>query len=333
METAVNTTLAAGQGQTLTQKLITTVGTLYSDLGSQLTAVTNQANNGENAILMDWGRLQQIGPLTQVTGYNGLGLSTTDESGIEAAAIKGYQLTVMQQLMPISGTQISPAYANQGDSGTGFPSYDQFWYLTFGSYSSNPLSYNFSSILYPPPPNGTATFPTSQVMQTDILDNGANPFELFNGINGWGAMPVGTSNIGCAGLFMTLFNQTSNDLQVKIAPSQGYIAFPGADYDSSDGINQGCECDFTAELRPYGYLSLVAGGNGKNGQDLAGTVSIASGGLSFDYSTSGCDDNGAVTISNLNSGTLIPHNVKTQNESGSETDGYPGIASFVMTDN
>ena len=89
METAVNTTLASGQGQTLTQKLTTTVANLYTDLGNQLTAVMNQEYNGENAILMDWGRLQQIGPLTLVTGYNGLGLSTTDESNIESAAIKG----------------------------------------------------------------------------------------------------------------------------------------------------------------------------------------------------------------------------------------------------
>jgi hypothetical protein len=29
-------------------------------------------------------------------------LSTTDETDIEAAALKGYQLSVMQQLMPIS---------------------------------------------------------------------------------------------------------------------------------------------------------------------------------------------------------------------------------------
>ena len=47
----------------------------------------------------------QIGPLTGVTGYNGLGLSTTDETDIEAAALKGYQLSVMQQLMPISEVQ------------------------------------------------------------------------------------------------------------------------------------------------------------------------------------------------------------------------------------
>jgi hypothetical protein len=32
-------------------------------------------------------------------------LSTTDETDIEAAALKGYQLSVMQQLMPISEVQ------------------------------------------------------------------------------------------------------------------------------------------------------------------------------------------------------------------------------------
>ncbi len=52
---------------------MTSAATLYGDLWAQLQSLQDQAANGENIILEDWGALQKIGPLAAYTGYNGLG--------------------------------------------------------------------------------------------------------------------------------------------------------------------------------------------------------------------------------------------------------------------
>ena len=92
-------------------------------------------------------------------------------------------------------------------------------------------------------------------MQTDIEDNGANLFELFNGVNGWHALKIspfpGPWNLGCSNTFLTLFNATPSNLMVQVTPQlEGLLFEPGGQSSSL----------FVFELPPYGYLPVVTFG-------------------------------------------------------------------------
>jgi hypothetical protein len=252
METAVNVALTASGGGTLNEQLETTVGTLYTDLGNQFQQVSAGAGEAETAILEDWGRLSQIGPATNYTGYNGLGLTSSEITSIENTAITGYKLTVMQQLMPVASPMLEE-FSNLGAPSAWPPAnYNNYTYPTYGSY---PTSGSNSS----PPNNNSGKFqnnPDLKVMQTDIFGNGANPFQVFNAINGWDGLNVNFStDEHCSIVAITLLNDTAEDFSVDLTPSEGTIAYPGCSQVS-------CEQGFNGfELRPYGYLPLYAGAN------------------------------------------------------------------------
>lgn len=286
MEMGVSSVSAAGgsAAQQLTQTIKTTVANLYSDLGSAMTALTLAGSNGENLILEDWGRLKKAGPLTEITGYNGLGITSSSEATIEKNARKGYIVSVMQQLLPLAyGLSLNAAV--QSDTFSSVPSYAQSSFSTFGSDTSNVNT----GYIYSENTVGGQEYPSSTVMEDDILNNGANPFELYNGINGWAGIPLGTqvseyphaySNLGCAGSVLTLFNASALDLYVSVSPSQGMIAAPGYTYNSSPdnwGISHdpsGSESGASFELRPYGYLPVWVTANGWDDENLTVNIDI-----------------------------------------------------------
>jgi hypothetical protein len=282
MATATTSALAAPH-ETLSQKLATTVGNLYNDLAQQFLALQQQENNGENAILEDWGRLSAIGPRSEISGYNGLGISSSNISNIETQAIQGYKVAVMQQLMPLAYL-LNASYANLGTpAGLNTTDYNNYSFSTFGSNTENNNSSSFNNS------------PSLQVMQTDIFSNGANPFEVFNAINGWAPLTVNfAGGINCSIAAITLFNATGIDFSVSIAPTEGTIALPGTNQVS-------CECSWSgAELRPYGYLTLYAGAN-TSAEHLQDTVTISSNGVrAGSLSIQGsdfCSDNANLSVS------------------------------------
>ena len=261
METAVNTALAV-PGNTLNQKLATTVGNLYTDLSDQFQNVIDALGIAEKSILTDWGRLEIIGKATNCSGYNCLGFSTTTPAAIEAAAIQGYKVTVMQQLMPLAYNPWITFSQAGAPTGLDETTYNTYTFSTFGANTSNSNSITFQGGGVEP------STPDLTVMQTDIFDNGAIPFEAFNAINGWASLSVdAVDGENCSIAAITLFNATPNDFTVDIVPSEGTIAQPGADQVSSESGWSG------AELRPYGYLTLFAGANALK-THLQDTVSI-----------------------------------------------------------
>lgn len=100
-------------------------------------------------------------------------------------------------------------------------------------------------------------------MTTDIVGNGGNMFELFNGLNGWDGMPTtyGIRDLGCGTDVIALFNATSTDLLVTGVPTNGTsLGEPGFNLAPS-GSDKESEGATTFELRPYGYLPMyVIGG-------------------------------------------------------------------------
>lgn len=261
METAVNTAMAV-PGNTLNQELATTVGNLYSDLSNQFQNVIDALGTAEKSILTDWGRLQIIGNATSCSGYNCLGFDTTTPSTIEAAAINGYKVTVMQQLMPLAYNPWITFSQAGAPTGLDDTTYNTYTYSTFGANTSNSNAITFYGDGFM---SGT---PSLTVMQIDIFDNGAHPFEVFNALNGWASLSMdAVSGENCSIAAITLFNATPNDFTVDIVPSEGTIAQPGVDQVSSESSWSG------AELRPYGYLTLFAGAN-TIAEHLQNTVSI-----------------------------------------------------------
>ncbi len=289
METGVNAAVAADSSSSLTKPLATTVGTLYSDLTAQFSALTTQTSNGENKILEDWGRLSQIGPLTEITGYNGLGINTSQVQAIETQALKGYELSVMQQLMPASsfGMLVSVGLP-AGTEGAPY-AWDQYAYPTFGSDTLDSNIFSEVSLLR------GGSYPSQTVMQTDIADNGANLFDFFNGLNGWASLPFGP-NSGCDSMVTTLFNDTPVELWVTVTPDKGGLVSPGNAYPGSGNSGK-------FELTPYGYLPIftVPDGSGENALDMNVTIfdsySEANTVQSFTFASDGCAA-GQLSVSN-----------------------------------
>src|SRR5579885_3364951 len=169
------------------------------------------------------------------------------------------ELMIMEQLMPVAYNPWITFASKGAPTGLNTSNYNNFSYATFGSNTQN---------------NNSSTFlknPSLKVMQTDIFDNGADPFEVFNALNGWSSFKVdinqGDSQY-CRMITIALFNATPNFFTINIAPSKGLIAFPGCNQVT---CTQGWG---GAELRPYGYLTLYAQSNGSKLED---TVDIYSG--------------------------------------------------------
>jgi hypothetical protein len=326
METGVNTALSLNPTSSLNATLATTVANLYSGLSEQFTVLTDQATNGETAILQDWGRLQEVGPLTELTGYNGLGISANQLQSLEQQAQKGYELTVMQRLMAVSPYYVNLSVATTYSSASGYDSWDQYAYSTFGSNTGN---YN-QGYLYNP--NHPTDYPSQTVMQTDIIDNGANLFELFNGINGWSPLNLTLGNVICYGTVLTLFNATPTDFSVTVTPQQGVLAAPGYNF-NAHGAETGSESAATFELRPYGYLPIFAASNGPGNRNLAMnvTLSTASSVASFTFGSDGCNGD-SLNVWNVSTSNGYSFSPSTFNlASSGESVGAPGFLEIRET--
>ena len=268
------TTTVASDSNDLSEEITDEISAIYSDLSSQLQVLTDASANGENLILQDWGRLKQVGPLTEITGYNGLGLDSDDVSSLETSATQAYSLYVMQQLVPLAYGLTLNAGENFSDF-SNQPTDTQASYPTFGQTSG---SWNIGAFFY-----GT-DYPDSTVMD-DIWDNGAIAFEVANGINGWAGMPLGAngtnSNIGCAGTVITLFNLSSENLTVLASPSSGAVAAPGVQYNSNENQAVGSTDSFTTYIQPYGYVTIwgvsTGGISGDKKLELDVTITDADG--------------------------------------------------------
>lgn len=286
------------EAQQLTDEIETTVADMYSDLGAAMEVVIDSVNDAETIILQDWGRLSALGPLMASTNYNGLGISASQEAVILEVARKGYSLTAMQELLPVAYVLGQNVSITPQDYFSGIPSYAQYAYSTFGVMEG---SWNINFIYAA---DDSSSYPDSTVMQTDILDNGANPFELFSGINRWRNIPLGSTsyngtntNLGCGGSVVTLFNSSPVDMTVQVSPQQGLIASPGVFFNSNVnssylGDPTGSGNGLSLELRPYGYLPMFVTAHG--GTDYNNlTIDVQTGEFicTFSYGSDGCKSN------------------------------------------
>jgi len=301
MQTAFDTTAVAQPS--FTQEVGGTVGELAGNLNTQFNYMQDALVLDYNTIAYDWARLSVVGPATQQSGYWGLAWPDTLTGIIVPYMVNGYQITVMRALLPLT-YNLHPvvgqtsASANPYGGGTNPPSYAQYaWDFGSGATTAAPTSSqthwnSYYNQGYWETGAVTHSYPDSTVMQSDLLDLGANPFEIFSGINGWSGNETGTVyylNLSCMGVAVTLFNATPADLWVNYTTKQGEVSGPGKDFgavfaqgfSSTYGLG-GLKGTAWAELRPYGYTTIFFAQDNVTPTNQTGSVEI----FDTNYSTS-----------------------------------------------
>jgi hypothetical protein len=295
IQTAIDTAVVSQPS--FEQEVGGTVGQLAGNLNIQFNYLNDALTTDYNTIVFDWGRLSQIGPATQQSGYWGLKWPDTLTGIVVPYMVNGYEISVMKSLLPlvynlhpIVGQNMTSADP-YSPGGTNPPSYAQYaWDFGSGATTAAPTSNqtNWSGYYnqgYWETGSVSHSYPDATVMQNDLLDLGANPFEIFSGINGWSGNGTGTVyylNLSCMGVVVTLLNGTSNDLWVNYTTVQGELSGPGkpgfgavfAQGFSSNYSLGGYKGTVWAELRPYGYSTMFFAQDNVTPTNQTGSVKV-----------------------------------------------------------
>ncbi len=153
---------------------------------------------------------------------------------------------------------------------SGVASYDQYSYETFAGFTA-PYDLSF---LKSPGGEVTSSYPSSQVMQNDVLDNGANQFDLFNGLNGWDFPYLVSESYGCGSVFMTLFNGTPNTLSLYAEPTGGSITSGSLLGNVQVSAQNGVYMRLQGDMQPYSYTPIVASVNSLSNSAVSITVQV-----------------------------------------------------------
>ena len=293
IQTVFETTLASQPS--FVKEVGGTVGELAGNLNTQFNYMSDALTLAYNTTVYDWSRLSEVGPETQEAGYWGLFWPDELTGIVVPYMVNGYQITVMKALLPLTynlhavvGQKSAsadpygkdpepPSYAQYAwpfgsDATTDAPTSTQ---TDWGHYYNQGFWESGSEIL---------KYPDSTVMETDLLDLGADPFEIFNGINGWNGNGAGTiyyPNLSCMGVVVTLFNATPSDLWVKYTSEQGELSGPGEDYGavfaqmfSFSYELGGLKGTVWSELRPYGYSTMFFAQDNVTPTNQTGSISV-----------------------------------------------------------
>ena len=344
---------------TFEQEVGGTVGELAGNLNTQFNYMSDALTLDYNTIVYDWSRLSEVGPETQQTGYWGLFWPDTLTGIVVPYMVNGYEISVMKALLPLTYNlhevvgQTSADVKFPGISSSAFPpSYAQYaWDFGSGSTTTsvggngttNWAGY-YNQGFWETGGFGAAFFkyPDSTVMQDDLLNLGANPFEVFSGIDGWGggAGTVYYPNLSCEGVVVSLFNDTSSDLWVNYTTKQGEESGPGDNYggvfDSDFGYGLGGRKGTAwAELRPFGYSTMYFAQDNVTPTNQTGSITIFDTNFStsnpiasFEEGQDGCT---ADSHTNIHSGSFTADNyswsdgLKTRGQSSGEPGGVWGV--------
>lgn len=214
MAGALDVGLAAGNLSSSTFQVA--VSQLWSTMAAQFEGLLTSMGQTEAALLSDWGKLQAADALIDSTGPDSLAWQPEDTATFITQAGPGYDLWVMQALMPARfeitrWSQVTDP--NIAIDECGAPSYAQ-WAQSVGEGSNLFDVYMVST--------SGGTFPSMRAMQTDIWGNGASMQTFFTNGALW---PFAVSERGMSSntLVVTLLNQTGEPLTVtaKVIRGQG----------------------------------------------------------------------------------------------------------------
>jgi hypothetical protein len=299
MQTTIDVSQAKKTG--LASPLTATAATLYNQLDTAITNDQSTLGLMEEGIVWNWNRLSQIGPLTFDDGPNGLGISTTngDVPAMEQAGLAAYETVFLQMFYPQAyGLMLNPGQTSSSIKHVA--SYDIGTSSTFGSTTG---SLNVS-VLCQLSQNSNDWFkhcPSASLMAAPTPLPQQSQFALFNGLNGWSAIPRSSSTFQGLGTMVDVFNATPNLLSVTAIPqNDGYVAAPGANFSVGSGFNKGSQKPYTSTLFPYGYVPIYAGAyNSSHSMQL--TVKVSSGSMVVgSFFLKSADETTVVNATNVN---------------------------------
>lgn len=332
-----------------------TVGELAGNLNTQFNYMSEALTLDYNTIVYDWTRLQQIGPATQQAGYWGLYWPDTLTGIVVPYLVNGYQIEVMKALLPLTynlhdvvaqnSTTVSPyGSVDKPPSQAGY-----VWDFGNGITTDAPVTssqtdwHGLYNQAFWETGDATHSYPSTTVMLDDLLDIGANPFEVFTGINGWsgGNATLYYPNLSCMGVAVTLFNGTPNDLWVNYTTKQGELSGPGDDFGAvfAQGFNYsyqlgGYKGTVWSELRPYGYSTMFFAQDNVTPTNQTGSISVFDPAFSaskpvaqFDEGQDGCTADSKTNIhsgASTDDGYSWSGGLKTRGQSTGEPGGVWG---------
>lgn len=276
MQTTVDVSRA--KQTSLASPLTATAATMYNALETSILNDQTTLDAMQTGIVWNYNRLRQIGPLTFYDGPNGLGINTqnNDVPEMEQAGLAAYETVFLQVFYP----QAYGLMLNPGQTSTtvkGVANYDIGTSSTFGSTTG---SFNVS-VLCQLNQNSNKWFkicPSAGLMATPTPLPEQSHFALFNGLNGWSALPRSSSTFQSLGAIVNVFNGSPYVLSVTIRPeNNGVIAAPGVDLQvGNGGFPKGSQKPYVATLFPFGYVPIYAGPYNSS-HSLQLSVNIASG--------------------------------------------------------
>jgi len=293
MSAAYNTTVVSQPS--FAEQVGGTVAELAGNLNTQFNYMSDALTLDYNTIVYDWTRLQQVGPATQQAGYWGLYWPDSLTGIVVPYLVNGYQIEVMKALLPLT-YNLHDVVAQNSTTVSPYGSSDKppiqavsIWDFGNGITTDSPISSsqtNWKGLYnqaFWETGNEVHSYPSTTVMLDDLLDIGANPFEVFTGINGWsgGNATLDYPNLSCMGVVVTLFNGTPNDLWVNYTTKQGELSGPGDDFGAvfAQGFNfsyklGGFKGTVWSELRPYGYSTMFFAQDNVTPTNQTGEVAV-----------------------------------------------------------
>jgi hypothetical protein len=270
MQTGINAIQAAGSGNNLLGSFNGKVSALESQLASAVTAVTKSLGQQETVILQDWWKMQQVYALTKlpITDPNSLAWPATTSGDLLQALVPGYNVSVLQMLMPALYKICRWLQIPSGQSvTTNAPSYAKW----SESQPGNVTSY------YEVSQGEESGYPSSALMDM-VWGNGVRPANFYQRSGGWNQF--NNSEMGwypsqqagphlCNMLVINFVNYTGNALAITVK---------GADYNCLSWnfyIAGPAAASGTATVPAYGELSVALWTNISAQNDISGNVSIS----------------------------------------------------------
>lgn len=228
MQTGLNDLQATQQIQTssfllavsaLQDRLLETFQSLSSNLGKQTETIVN-----------DWGKVQAVSRLTTLPTWHPDSLAWTDETtpAAQYPAVYGYQMSVMQMLLPAVYQIFAMWQMPQGTNwaemfheSVSFPLAGTYWIENLPNGVCNFLTIGNGrwdgTTLY------LKEYPPTSTMNTYVWSRGQRVENVFYGLGGWGNFQIQAAyaglEFGDAALMTIIVNGTPNTLQVNVTPN------------------------------------------------------------------------------------------------------------------
>jgi hypothetical protein len=227
-------TASKGGGSISPSPFQVAVSGLEAQLSKNFEALLTTVGNMEEAILTDWGKMQATYNAILSTGPDSLAWQANSTGTLEAAAINGYTISVMQMLL--SAKYQIFQYQTNGNFSLPAPPSAQ-WVQSIGNNTWN--EYWIAA------PGNSEEYPSEQAMD-DVWNAGVAQSDFFQGLAGWGFAQCHITHdstaMNCSCLIITITNETPNALTVKASPNSGQ----GETFGPS-----------SQTLQPYGSVSFV----------------------------------------------------------------------------